>query len=71
MQNFSDENEFDLHLSELVRKTDFHMKGFALGLLLKKRQRELGNGLLYCQGCSKKTKKTKTKQGCSNSCACG
>ena len=26
------ENEFDLHLNELVSKTHFHMKGFELGL---------------------------------------
>ena len=43
MQNLSHENEFDLH--ELVRKTDFHVNGFALGLVLKQRPRELGNGL--------------------------
>ena len=46
MQNLSYENEFDLHLNELVSKTDFHMKGFALELVLKQRQRELGNDLL-------------------------
>ena len=46
MQNLSHENEFDLHLNELVSKTDLHVKGFALGLVLKQRQRELGNGLL-------------------------
>ena len=46
MLNLSYENEFDLGLNELVRKTDFHMKDFALGLVLKQRQRELGNGLL-------------------------
>ena len=46
VQNLSYENEFDLHLNELVSKTDFHMKGFALELVLKQRQRELGNGLL-------------------------
>ena len=39
------ENEFDLHLNELVIKIHFHMKGFSLGLVLKQRQRELGNGL--------------------------
>ena len=49
MQNLSYENEFDLHLNGLVSKTDFHMKGFALGLVLKQRQRELGNGLLRHQ----------------------
>ena len=46
MQNLSYENEFDLHLNGLVSKTDFHKKGFSLGLVLKQRQRELGNGLL-------------------------
>ena len=46
MQKLSYENEFDLHLNGLVTKTELHMKGFALGLVLKQRQRELGNGLL-------------------------
>ena len=46
MQNLSFENEFDLHLNGLGSKTDLHMKGFALGLVLKQRQRELGNELL-------------------------
>ena len=32
-------------LNGLVSKTDFHMKGFASGLVLKRRQRELGNDL--------------------------
>ena len=45
MQNLPNENEFDLNLNGLVRKTNFHMKSFALGLVLKQRQRELGNGL--------------------------
>ena len=44
VQNLSCENEFDLLLNKLVRKTDFHVKGFALGLVLKQRQTELGNG---------------------------
>ena len=30
MRNLRYENEFDLHLNELVRKSDFHTKGFAL-----------------------------------------
>ena len=47
MRNLSYENEFDLHLNEILSKTDFHMKGFALELGLKQRQRELGNGLLH------------------------
>ena len=39
MQNLSNENEFDVHLNELVSKTDLHMKGFMLGLVLKQRQK--------------------------------
>ena len=46
MQNLSYENEFDLQVNGLVSKTDFHMNGFALGLILKQWQRELGNGPL-------------------------
>ena len=46
MQNLPYENEFDLHLNELVGKIDFRTKGFALVLVLKQRQMELGNGLL-------------------------
>ena len=51
MQNLRHENEFDVHLSELLSKTDFHMKGFALELVLKQSQRELGDSLLLstCQ----------------------
>ena len=45
MQNLSHENLIDLHVNELVSKTVFYLKGFALGLVLKQRQRELGNGL--------------------------
>ena len=41
VQNLSYENEFDLHLNELLSKTYLRMKGFALGLVLKQRQREL------------------------------
>ena len=38
VQNISQENEFDLHLDELVSKTHFHIKGlFAPGLVLKQR----------------------------------
>ena len=46
MQNLSYENEFDLHLNELMSKTDFHVEGFALGLVLKQWQRKLRHGLL-------------------------
>ena len=38
MQNFSYENEFDLHENEAVGETDFHMNGFALRLVLTQRQ---------------------------------
>ena len=37
VRNLSNENEFDLHLNDLLSKTHFHMKGFALGLVLKQR----------------------------------
>ena len=39
MKNLSYQNEFDLHFNRFVSKTDFHMKGFALGLVLKQRQK--------------------------------
>ena len=42
MQNLSYENEFDFHFNGLVN-------GFALGLVLKQRRRELGNGPLLMQ----------------------
>ena len=45
MRNHSSENEFDLHDNELVGGTHFHMNGFALRLVLKQRQKGLGNGL--------------------------
>ena len=38
MQNFSYENEFDLHENELEGETHFHKNGFTLGLVLTKRQ---------------------------------
>ena len=39
MRNLSYENEYDLHSNGLVSKTHFHMNGFALGLVLKQRQK--------------------------------
>ena len=39
MRNLSYENEYDLHSNGLVSKTHFHMKDFALGLVLKQRQK--------------------------------
>ena len=35
MRNHSSENEFDLHENENACRTHFHMKGFALRLVLK------------------------------------
>ena len=49
MRNPSYENEFDLHLNGLLSKTDLYMKGFARGLVLKQRQRDVGNGLAKSQ----------------------
>ena len=49
MRNHSYENDFDLHENETACRTHFHMKGFALGLVLKQRHRRLGNGPLVYQ----------------------
>ena len=38
--------KFDLHENEAAGRTHFHMKGFAQRLVLKQRQRQLGNSLL-------------------------
>ena len=37
MRNHSYENDFDLHENETACRTHFHMKGFALRLVLKQR----------------------------------
>ena len=39
-ENLSYENEFDLHLNQLVIKNDLHIEGSTFGLVLKERQRE-------------------------------
>ena len=39
MQNYSHENDFDLHENETACRTHFHMKGFALGLVLTQRHK--------------------------------
>ena len=39
MRNDSNENEFDLHENEHASETNFHMNGFAIRLVLKKRQK--------------------------------
>ena len=38
MQNFSYENEFDLHENELAGETHFHKNGVVLRLVLTQRQ---------------------------------
>ena len=38
MRNYSSENDFDLHDNKTACRTHFHMKGFALRLVLKQRQ---------------------------------
>ena len=45
MQNFSYENEFDLHENELAGETHFHKNGFPLRLALTQSKPELGNEL--------------------------
>ena len=39
MRNHSYENDFDLHENETVCRTHFHMKGFALRLVMKQRHK--------------------------------
>ena len=39
MRNHSYENDFDLHENETAGRTHFHMKGFALRLVLKQRHK--------------------------------
>ena len=39
MRNHSNENEFDLHENEPVSGARFHMNGFALRLVLTRRQK--------------------------------
>ena len=54
MRNHSYENDFDLHENETACRTHFHMKSFALRLVLKHRHlRELGNGLLVARSAAK------------------
>ena len=50
VQNLSYENEFDLHLNGLVSKTDFNVKVFALGHLLKQRQKATRKWSIYMPG---------------------
>ena len=46
MRNHSYENDFDLHEIETACRTLFHIKGFALRLVLKQRHKGNQNGLL-------------------------
>ena len=41
MRNHSYENDFDLHENGTVCRTHFHMKGFALRLVLKERHKRI------------------------------
>ena len=41
-------NDFDLHENKTAFTTYFHMKGFALRLVLKQRHSRLGNDLFFC-----------------------
>ena len=40
MRNHSYENDFDLHENKTACRTHFHMKGFALRLVLKQRHKK-------------------------------
>ena len=46
MRNHSNDNEFDLHENEPVGGSHFNMNGFALRLVLTRRQKGTGNGLV-------------------------
>ena len=46
MQNHSYENDFDLHENETACRTHFHMKGFALRLVLKQRYKRTRKWLI-------------------------
>ena len=50
-QNLSNENQFNSHVQSNANQTHFHMKGFALGLVLKKGQKATRNGLLVSLLC--------------------
>ena len=46
VRNHSYENDFDLHKNETARRTHFHMKGIALRLVLKQRQKRTRKWLI-------------------------
>ena len=47
MRNHSYENDFDLHENETACRTHFHMKGFALRLVLKQRNKRTRKWPIY------------------------
>ena len=46
MRNHSYEDDFDLHENETACRTHFHMKGFALRLVLKQRYKRTRKWLI-------------------------
>ena len=50
MRNHSYENDFDLHENETACRTHFHMKGFAVRLVLKQRPKRTRNLELFISG---------------------
>ena len=48
MRNLSYENDFDLHKNEPAGGTYFHMKGFALRLVLKERLKRARKSPIVC-----------------------
>ena len=44
MRNHSYENDFDLHENGTACRTHFHMKGFALRLVMKRRHKRTRKG---------------------------
>ena len=49
MRNHSYENDFDLHENETACRTHFHMKGFALRLVLKQRHERTRKWPVNCE----------------------
>ena len=53
MRNHSSyENDFDLHENETACSTRFHMKGLAIGLVLKKRHKRTGLFVILTLSCT-------------------
>ena len=49
MRNYCYENDFDLHENETACRTHFHMKGFALRLVLKQRHKRTRKWPIGCK----------------------